>query len=257
MNQHTPPPAKGSLKGDNQPADIVARLQDDHAELAAHCQDLIRRANELPAAVETEEDLHKVADFVREVTNATKRAEKIRVDEKEPYLSAERAVDGFFNAIRNPLIKIKGALESAAGAYQRRKEAEERRAREEAARIAREKAEAEAREAARLAAERRRAEAEAANDRANEARIEARVATRATEAKPADLVRTRTDTGAMATAKSWWQGEITDARALDLETLRPFIPKAALEQALRGFIAAGGREIAGATIFEETKAVFR
>lgn len=257
MNQHTPPPAKGATIGHNQPADIVARLQDDHAELAAHCRDLITRANSLPATVETEEHLHLVADFVREVNNATKRAEKIRVDEKEPYLSAERAVDGFFNGLRNPLLKIKGALESAAGAYQRRKEAEERRQREEAARIAREKAEAEAREARRLAEEQRRAEADAAKDRAKEAAINARAATRATEAKPADLVRTRTETGTMATAKSWWDFEITDARELDLESLRPFIPKAALEQALRGFIAAGGREIAGARIFEETKAVFR
>ena len=103
----------------------------------------------------------------------------------------------------------------------------------------------------------RRAEADAAKDRAKEAAINARAATRATEAKPADLVRTRTETGTMATAKSWWDFEITDARELDLESLRPFIPKAALEQALRGFIAAGGREIAGARIFEETKAVFR
>ena len=257
MNQHTPPPAKGSVIGNNQPADIVARLQDDHAELAAHCRELIARANGLPTAVDTEADLHLVADFVREINNATKRAEKIRVDEKEPYLSAERAVDGFFNGLRNPLLKIKGALESLAGAYQRRKEAEERRAREEAARVAREKAEADAREARRLAEESRRAEAEAAQDRAKEAAINARATARATEAKPADLVRTRTETGTMATAKSWWDFEITDARALDLETLRPFLPKAAIEQAMRGFIAAGGREIEGARIFEETKAVFR
>ena len=43
-----------------------------------------------------------------------------------------------------------------------------------------------------------------------------------------------------------------DRDALDLSTLRPFLPLDALEKAVRGFIRAGGRELKGVRIFENT-----
>jgi hypothetical protein len=44
---------------------------------------------------------------------------------------------------------------------------------------------------------------------------------------------------------------------IDLETLRPFIPQTAIEQALRAFIKAGRREIKGAHIFNDSRSRFR
>lgn len=75
--------------------------------------------------------------------------------------------------------------------------------------------------------------------------------------KPAALARTRGDRGSVSTLQVRWTGAMTSRAALDLEALREHLPEDALEQAIRSFVAAGGRELRGARIFEDRTAQFR
>ena len=74
--------------------------------------------------------------------------------------------------------------------------------------------------------------------------------------KPAELSRTRGEVGSVASLKGRWVGDVTDRAALDLEALRHYLPVAALQTALNGFIKAGGRDLRGAVIrLEQTASV--
>ena len=67
---------------------------------------------------------------------------------------------------------------------------------------------------------------------------------------------TRTEAGT-ASMRRVWVGEIVDLDAVDLEALRPYLDKSALEKAVRGAVRAGARKIAGVDIFEQASAVVR
>lgn len=72
------------------------------------------------------------------------------------------------------------------------------------------------------------------------------------DVKPADLARTSVG-GATSTLVENWTFEIEDINRLDLEALRPFFTTTAFEQALRGYVKAGRRQIAGARIYSDTR----
>jgi hypothetical protein len=173
--------------GDNRPPpglDLRNRLAEDYAELAETAARLVKQANASPAAITDDDTVGVAGDLIKEISACSKRAEKIRVDEKEPFLQGGRDVDGFFKTLTGQLEKAKGSLEKVVGVYLRAKAAEERRAREEAERKAREEAErkmreaeeaererqeiARRREAKRIADEQAAREAEAAEVAANE-----------------------------------------------------------------------------------------
>ena len=89
-------------------------------------------------------------------------------------------------------------------------------------------------------------------------RAEAQQATdEARHASAADLVRTHTGMGVVATLKTSWAFEITDRTKIDLESLRPYLPLDAIEKAVRAYVRAGGRELAGCRIFQDKKAMIR
>jgi hypothetical protein len=75
--------------------------------------------------------------------------------------------------------------------------------------------------------------------------------------RPAGLARTRGDRGSVSTLQVRWTGVLTSRAELDLEALRNHLPADALEQAIRAFVAAGGRDLRGARIFEDQAAQFR
>jgi hypothetical protein len=153
-----------------------------------------------------------------------------------------------------------------------RKEAEERQQRE-AARLAREQEEQrqrEAREAERLAKQQEREREDAAREaRKQERRVTSaenelgRAETKETTAvakveavenmSAADLSRTRGDYGSVSTLVTHWTFANLDRSKLALEPLRQHIPTDALEQAVRSFIKAGGHELDGVDIIEDTR----
>lgn len=246
-------------KGNRPPSDIEIlreRLAEQSAALLRRRDELLGSVARVPAAVTDEETSGKVADLVKLMMACHKAAEGTRIAEKEPFLASGRAVDAFFKAVTEPLEAAKKLIESRLTTYQRKKAEDERRAREaEAARVA-----AEA-ERLRVAAEAAAAaistpadldSAVTAEALAEEAAADTVQAAREAAAKPAELSRTRGDLGAVASLRTYWDFADLDREKLDLSRLRPYIAVADLEKAVRAYIRAGGRELAGVRIFENT-----
>jgi hypothetical protein len=80
---------------------------------------------------------------------------------------------------------------------------------------------------------------------------------RAAEQKQADLSRTRGDLGSVGSLRTDWVHDSFDRGIIDLEALRQHLPADAIDQAIRSFIKAGGRQLRGTSIFEQTTAVVR
>lgn len=245
----------------NDPPDPIAELR---ARLEESNRPLLDRAAELQAAAERIPEIDgdatagKVSDFIKLISAAIKTSEAARVETKEPHLAAGRAVDTFFKTrVSDPLDTLKRTVERKLTAYLQAKEAERRRAAEEEARRIREEAEARARAAQDAEAKGRAHEAAAAMDAAVAKEAEAQAAAQQAEAKPSELSRTRGEIGSVASLRQVWKGEIVERASLDLEALRPYLPIAALETALNGFVKAGGRELKGARIFQHTTATVR
>ena len=155
--------------------------------------------------------------------------------------------------------------------YQRKKEAEVKRQREEAEREAREqerlareaaaKAEQEAAEQAKAAQtieDRRKAsekieEAAQANAAAEE---EAKQAAKA-EREKAKPVHTGGVYGGTSFTRKFWTFKITDESQIPASALWPFIDREAKEKAIRAFMKVGGRKMRGVEIFETSQTQVR
>ena len=177
-----------------------------------------------------------------------------RAETKKPFLDASNEVQAFYAVFLDRLKRIGDIFQAVGDDYQREQARLERAKAEIAAQAARAEEQRQleiARAAATPAAEiKANAKADAASDRAFAA--EAVVATKA-----ADLVRTRTGSGLVASARETWIGTIVDFEALDLAALRPYIKREAIEAALNQAVRMGVRSLTGADIRKDTKAAFR
>lgn len=206
------------------PDEIAERLGLAYLSLIGRRDELADMATRLPAADKMDSEWEKkLSDGIKAAQTFLKSAEARRVDEKEPFLAAERAVDGFFATVKDPITKLKDTMGALLSSYQRaeaRRKADELAAEQRRAREAQEAAEAERRKAE-AAARKKQLDAQAAADaadrlrRAKEAEAKAAddlaVAARAAKAKPAALSRSRTDLGVVASLRTVWDHEIVDA----------------------------------------------
>lgn len=199
---------------------------------AAHEAELARMQAEQKAAEEAAAEAERKAERARLETNRQRAAaEAARRQEEADRIEADR------------LEKERVAKEEAARLEK------ERKARERAAAM-----EAEERDRLARAAERSAGRAEKELDRAERREDAAIIKERRVEtAKPAEFGRTRGDYGGLSTLQRHWTFANLDRAALDLELLRGHLPGDALEQAVRSFIAAGGRELRGVDIFEDDR----
>ncbi len=256
------PPAPPGI-GDNEPPDDANPLQDrlaqDHAELMARRDELLAAFERTPETVGDEEANKKFATLAKLLAALVKKTETTRVGEKEVYLEGGRQVDGWFKQITEPVKKAKTSLETRQTEWQRKMAAEERKRRQEEERKAREEADRLAKEAAKKEQEARDAktldDAVAAEEAAKQAAADAEVAAKAADATPAALSRTRSDEGAVASLRRWWDFRDLDRSHIDLERLRQHLSHDALEKAVRSYIKAGGRTLPGVVIFENSRTV--
>jgi hypothetical protein len=248
-------------------AEESARLAREHERLERDVTNLLAEARQAPPSVENEQTAELYTNLIKRLRDQDNKVEALRESEKAPHLHKARAVDSFFFRIRE---RIQRRVSSSAtpGAvdvlmarlqdYNARRLAEEQRRRDEAARVAREEAARAAR--AREDAERQRREAEAKAARARnaerveqlrreadereareaearaaeqQARQKAQEAEADANAKPADMIRERHDSGAINTMKQYWHVEITNSEALDRDSLWPFIKQDALLDAVK------------------------
>ena len=267
-----------AMIGHNRPPPDAEQISDRLAE--AHAEVVKRQAELLDALKRAPETVYggnagQVTDFIKQIAAATKHINVARTVEKEPFLNGGRTVDTFFKRLADPLDKAKATLQDRLTIYERARGNEERRVREEAARIEREEAQrlqaiADERERAAREVE-RAADTDATLDHAIEADAAARqaaaaarqadadavVAERVAKAKAAQLHTTRGDYGSSSSLRTFWDFADLDRGALDLDALRLHIPLDGLEKAIRAYIKAGGREMRGVRIFKNTKSVVR
>jgi hypothetical protein len=239
-----------------EPETVRDLLEEENRDLVRRRDQLLDAVARVPETIDTDEVCGRASDFVKQIGAAAKTAEARRTEAKGPYVAAEKAVDGFFRAqLGEPLAQAKLAIQRRVDGYLRAKAAQEHRRREEEARRA--AAAAKAREAAILAAEIPEEAADAALDAAILAQEAAEEAAREVAAKPADLSRTRGDYGAVASLRTSWAFEVEDLHAIPLDALRPYFTPDAVEKALRAYVRAGGRQLAGVRIFQQSSAVVR
>lgn len=248
------------LHHNNPPSDaeiLQQALQDNNAALLAHADALAEAANRIPAEITDDETAGRASDYIKQVTAAAKKLEAVRVSEKEPFLQQGRLVDGFFKKIDLALAEAKQKALRPLDAFTKRKAEDERKRLRDEAEAARAKAEAE--QAAAAVLEQQNA-ITAADDMLTQATITDIGAARLeklAEAKPAEMSRTRGDEGALASLRTVWVGELENIGALDLEVLRHLISPDAYQKAINAYVRAGGRELRGAKIFEQSTTVVR
>ena len=243
---------------------LVERLHETHADLIKRRDELLGAVERAPEDITDEDTAGKMADFVDgQINKFLKRAKVVHQGEKEPFLIAGRTVDGFWHFLSDDLEDGKKALNARRKKYADKKAAEERKRREEEARLAREAEERARKEAEERAAALKADEdldaAIAAEEAAETARREAEEAAKRAAAKPAELGRSRGDYGGMTTLKQFWNFRNLDRDRIDLEALRDHIPHDAIERAVKSWINANkdnlkaGKQIVGVEIFEDTR----
>lgn len=292
MTNTYPTPAAGHNEAPDYGKQISEALARDNAELVRNVEDLIAEADRQPTVVNDDETMGQVADVARRLRDLTQRIDGIRKVEKEPHLRAEQAVDGFFFGLFSRVMRRNNTdnmgafdrLQKVVDDYNQRKLAEERRRRAEAERLAseaRQKAVRAAQEARRLQAESEAAAARSRKPENVEAHMEqaaghASTAALATaqaqvardrhvdareesQAKPADMVRQRTEGGAMVTAARVPYIEITDPAALDAKALWPYIKHDEMLRAVKEWakVTQHRQPMAGAIIEMRNKTVIR
>jgi hypothetical protein len=239
------------------PEAIAEYLADAYQADTQRADDLLEAFTRVPAEISNDEMNKRAADFSKKISAHIKVLESDHKGEKQPYLDGGRAVDGFFKTKADSLTVIKKEVEKRQTVFANKKAAEERRRREDEARFAREAAEREAQAALERAAALPADAADAVLEDAIAAQDQADDLAEAALATPAELSRTRTDLGVVSSLRTTWKGEIRSRDDLDLDKLRPYIPLDALERAVNAFVKAGGRDLKGAAIFEDSKVVNR
>lgn len=249
-------PNPRAVIGGNRPPlrDLLAESHGDLLRRAAQLNDALARA---PETVTDDETQGKMGDYIKAIGACVRAVDTARETEKRPFLDAGREVDGFFKQFTDSLAKTKAAVERRVTVYLNEKAAAEKRRRAEEERQARAAADRALAEAQAAEAANRKADADAALERAAIAETAATKAEAAVYAKPAEMARTRGEMGSVSTLRTTWEAEITDFAQIPLETIRAFIPRDAIEKAVKGFVRAGGRELAGVRIFEQSTAIVR
>ena len=246
---HNSPPTDAEI--------LQSSLADKHEKLLGSAAKLLDAADRIPSVIENDEGAGKVSDYIKLVMGAKKNLEAERVNEKEPYLTLGRVVDGFFKKTTYLLDGAKAKAQRPLDAWLRQKAAEESARRRAEAEKLRQDAEAAAEAAAALERAKMQPEANKAFEQAQITEQAAAKVEASAMVKPAELSRSRSDAGAVASLRTVWVGELLDVGALDLETLRHHINPVDLQKAVNSFVRAGGRELAGVKIFERSEAVVR
>lgn len=243
------------------------RLRRDYAPLETTVDELTEQAEAI-TEIKDADDKGVVVDLIKNQRDAVKRISGLHELEKAPHYRRGQGVDQFFFGLWDRLLKRDKKNRDGQGDRlgkllteydvrmlaeeneRRRREAEEARQilyMAELERLRKEQAAEDARQAAERARKPETAAikelaAQQAEQAASAARIEETVATSkaeethvATLARPADIMRTRTDTGTLSTMQQATYAEIDKAELLDKEKLWMFISFEAKQKALNAW----------------------
>lgn len=243
-------------------ADILA---EENADILRRLEQFEARAAALPDFVSKDDDANPRTDLLAEMKAFGLDVETARNKTQAPYETAVATARAWFFAIHAPRAgqtpgRLQQAMATVSGpllAYLERKEKLLREARAaEAKRLYEEQQAAIAKQQAELAKQRAAEDAgrakAAANAGARAAEAAAAASTAEAEAfearqqslsKPADLARTRSDSGALATPAVEWDFEIPDIEAVKGAKLWEHVTRAAKEAAIRKYISANAPKV--------------
>lgn len=203
------------------------------ADLRERFEDLKGSHARCPEKVESDADMRRFTDHVKNLKACAKAFEEARKAEKGKYDECGKVVHGIAKGFADDLAKWAREAEQRMTDYQTRVAQEEERRRQEEERKKREEAE-------RLAQEAKDADTLEDAIRAEEAAEKAR---REAEAKPADLHRARGEYGGVSSLRSVLAFEVLDIHAVPLETLRRHFSAEDINKAVRGFMSANREEV--------------
>jgi len=256
MDKRTPAPEAREIRksvaeqifGANKaPLDEV--LNQDFADVAKGVAALAQEIKDLPAKVKSEADFARWGSFSTKVTAYATRLEELRTKETKPMFDANKAIKLHFDTLADSLKQAIAPLTKAANDYVREKDARERVEREAAAKALREKEE----QARQKAEDGGRGAARAAGQ-AETFGAQAEELERTTTV--AENVRVSIAGGGSASASNKYSFTITDYDKIDLEKLRPFLKREAIEQAIRAVVNIHKEktEITGVTVTRDVEA---
>lgn len=221
----------------------------EHARFEAAVAEIERAVPDIPDRIDDDVTSGEWQDVVSRITVIVKQIEANREAVKSPYLTAGRVVDGFFKGFEKRCLEVNEKVRAPIASYLRRKADEERQRREaeaaaaraESIRLQREAEEARQREetAKRQATQERHAQAaREAEAGAEEAQERAAYFERASHEKSADLSRTRSRAGSLASLDDHWDFEVADYAKLKGSALWPYVTNAAKEAAIKAYMKA-------------------
>ena len=238
------------------PEEVEGYLFDVSQQAIDSKKDLMQQKPESGFVIENEDQAEGLTSFIKKINSCKKDMESIRTDEKKPYLDITRTVDSFFKQHHQDLDVAKSLAQKPLNVWLQKKAQEEKERREAEAKRLREEAEQKAREAEQLAAADMDKEAEQTLKKAVQVEGKADLYEKSAQSGKG-LAASRGQDGGVASMRKKWVGEISDINHLDIEQLREYISRDALQQALNRFVATGGRNLRGASIYEKTEAVVR
>lgn len=224
------------------PDEVREHLRNAYASLAAQAASMA--AVPLPATVDSDDAAADVTAIGKSANDLLKKIDASRTDEKEPYLSAGRAVDEHFKALNVVLAPFVGQCRKLIDDWQTKKRNAERERLAAEARVAAAEAE---RKAAEALASMKNADIQEAG-RAAEA---ATIAERAAQAPAAVLSRVVEGGKVVASGSVHWKHEVIDASLVPRAYCSPDDAK------LKAALALGVREIPGVRIYEASRVAFR
>lgn len=241
------------IGGNNPPSEseLLKQRLESHTKEDKDIDDLVLR--KIPSEISDDKEAGVLADYIKSLKTARKTVETIFTAEKAPILAAAKIADSWKNV---RWLKIDNRISDASKpilVWNSKKEAEEKARQLELARLAQEQAEKLAKEAM--------AHADAGiNDTAGELldyAIEKENKAAAIIDKSEDVRGKSYGSFSSASSRKVWVGEIENIAAVDLEALRKYLDKDALDKAIRAAIKDGVRQITGVKIFEEDKLTIR
>lgn len=224
--------------------------QETQVEVAIrqNAQQLIATAAKV--MVLSREDLSEATDILKEIKNRIKTAEEERKDLVSPFNDGVKRINSRFKAMLEPLAEAGEKLASKMLQFQ---QSEERKAREEAARLEKIRLEEEKKKREEAEAARKAEEAAILENSGGEQLDRAAPPPAAPEPPPSQPITVQSlhkpttygQTGAVSTVKKIWAFELVDLSQVPVEFC--VLDQVKVNQAIR----AGAREIPGLRIFQK------
>lgn len=229
---------------------VIGRLEAKDLAVAKQL-DFVKR-QPAPNVIEDERMAGIVTESIKIITGIKKSVTDIHKEVKAPYLECGKAVDAWKNRNELMLDAVRATYAKPLEAYLAKRAAEERARQLEISKQERERAEALAAEAQETAQAGIADTAEELLDAACATeQLAGRIEDNAHTAKLSSLAKARSTSGASASQRLVWTGDITNLQALDLNKLRRNFTEVAIQTAVNQFVREGGRELDGVKIWEK------